>query len=360
MSSTNQTPRITFGMIVLNGEPFIKYNLRALYPFAHQIIVVEGASPYAQGIATLQGHSIDGTLDVLRNFKRDEDPEDKIQIVIAEDEGYPNGFWPGEKHEQSQAYAKRATGNWLWQVDVDEFYMPHDMTWIMERLLKEPNISMVSFKQINFWGSLNFYTDGWFLRHYFTEIRRIFRWGLGYHYLTHRPPRVINFDGVDLAELGYMRGSKLQKRNIYMYHYSLVFPQQVHAKSSYYSDVKWGAFPGMRLWVDQNYARLQNPYRVHNVYQYPSWLERYSASHPPQILSMWEDIQNGLVPFIHTRQVADIERLLTSPWYAIGKLVLKILGPFVWGFQTLAQRSFNLLPSQVRSFFKHSLRRQQS
>ena len=35
-------PSITFGMIVLNGEPFVRYNLRALYPFAHQIIVVEG------------------------------------------------------------------------------------------------------------------------------------------------------------------------------------------------------------------------------------------------------------------------------------------------------------------------------
>lgn len=37
-------PRITFGMIVLNGEPFTRYNLRALYPFAHEIIVVEGAA----------------------------------------------------------------------------------------------------------------------------------------------------------------------------------------------------------------------------------------------------------------------------------------------------------------------------
>src|SRR3546814_12365174 len=33
-----QGPRITFGMIVLNGEPFLRYNLRSLYPYAHQII----------------------------------------------------------------------------------------------------------------------------------------------------------------------------------------------------------------------------------------------------------------------------------------------------------------------------------
>jgi len=35
-------PKITFGIIILNGESFTRYNLRSLYPFAYQIIVVEG------------------------------------------------------------------------------------------------------------------------------------------------------------------------------------------------------------------------------------------------------------------------------------------------------------------------------
>ncbi|MFC1960142.1 hypothetical protein ACFLYO_05490 [Chloroflexota bacterium] len=39
--TTNKLPRISFGMIVLNGLPFVSYNLRALYPFAHRIIAVE-------------------------------------------------------------------------------------------------------------------------------------------------------------------------------------------------------------------------------------------------------------------------------------------------------------------------------
>ena len=36
-------------MIVLNGLPFLRHDLCALYPFAHQIIVVEGAAPGAAG-----------------------------------------------------------------------------------------------------------------------------------------------------------------------------------------------------------------------------------------------------------------------------------------------------------------------
>lgn len=34
------TIKITFGMIILNEEPFIRYNLRSFYEFAHQIIIV--------------------------------------------------------------------------------------------------------------------------------------------------------------------------------------------------------------------------------------------------------------------------------------------------------------------------------
>ena len=67
-------PRVTFGVIVLNGEPFTRYCLRSLYPFAHEIIVVEGAAPGAASIATADGHSSDGTLAALRRFKSEEDP----------------------------------------------------------------------------------------------------------------------------------------------------------------------------------------------------------------------------------------------------------------------------------------------
>src|SRR5690606_14789777 len=114
--------------------------LRALYPFAHEIIVAEGAAPGARNIATGDGHSRDGTLDILRRFKAEEDPEDKLTIVTAEDEGHPNGFWPGEKDEQSQAYAKRATGDYLWQVDMDEFYRAEEMARVLAMLGDDPTI----------------------------------------------------------------------------------------------------------------------------------------------------------------------------------------------------------------------------
>ena len=108
--------KISFGIIVLNGEPFTKYCIRQLYPHAHEIIVVEGGSEKARHICP-EGRSNDGTLESLSYMKDFEDPEDKITIVTKE------GYWEG-KDEQSQAYADRATGDYLWQVDIDEFYKP--------------------------------------------------------------------------------------------------------------------------------------------------------------------------------------------------------------------------------------------
>src|SRR5262245_14627805 len=130
-------PRISFGIIVFNGEPFIRYNLRALYPFAYQILVVEGACAAAKTIATADGHSTDNTLEILHQFKSDEDPENKLQIITRD------GFW-SEKDEQSQAYAAKATGDFLWQVDIDEFYKPEDMEAIINLLQKDPSISGAS------------------------------------------------------------------------------------------------------------------------------------------------------------------------------------------------------------------------
>ncbi len=182
-------PKVTFGLIVLNGEPFIRYNLRALYPFAHQIIVVEGASPGAAQAASASGHSTDGTQVELREFKAQEDPEHKMIIVTAEDEGHADGFWPGEKHEQSQAYAERATGDYLWQVDIDEFYKPEDMHTVLEMLGDDDSITALSFNQTTFWGGFDYVADSWSLRRGWAAkgIHRVFKWGPGYQ-LYHASP----------------------------------------------------------------------------------------------------------------------------------------------------------------------------
>jgi len=324
------TPKITFGIIVLNGEPFVRYNLKALYPFAHEIIVVEGAAPAAQGIATPDGHSRDTTLDTIKQFQVDEDPDQKVSLITAEDAGHPNGFWPGEKDEQSQAYAKRASGDYLWQVDIDEFYRPEDMSAILEMLRDNPSISTVSFKQITFWGGFAYLTDGWYLRSGAAIYHRLFKWGKGYRYETHRPPTVVDAKGQNLRQLRPVGGYAMARRGIVLYHYSLLFPSQVREKCEYYGTADWARRPGAQQWADEAFQKLRRPFRVHNVYSHISWLERFEGQHPPQIEALREDIRLGRLP-IEMRDTSDVEALLSSKRYALQRGVLKLLsGPYRW------------------------------
>lgn len=315
--------RITFGIIVLNGEPFVRYNLRSLYPFAHQIIVVEGASPAATNIATPRGHSLDSTLKTLHSFRTNEDPEGKLTIITAEDEGHPDGFWPGEKHEQSQAYAKRATGDYLWQVDIDEFYKPEQVQAILEMLDENPGITAISFPTRTFWGGLDYEVDSWYLRRGAKNFHRLFKWGPGYQYVTHRPPTVHDSQGQNLRDLNWIPGKKIARKGINLYHYSLLFPKQVTEKCEYYGKAEWVKHKELQRWAKENFLNLSHPYRVHNVYTHPSWLVRYFGAHPPQVLCMFEDIEKGHCS-IKLRPTDDIENMLDSPLYGIGRAALKI------------------------------------
>ncbi len=318
-------PRVTFGIIVLNGEPFTRYCLRSVYPFAHQIIVVEGAAPGARGIATPDGHSRDGTLDILRDFKRHEDPEGKLTILTAEDWGHADGFWPGEKHEQSRAYATRATGDYLWQVDIDEFYRHADMQALLARLRDDPGITAVSFKQLGFWGGFDYLAEAWHLRRGEAVFHRLFRWGRGYRYTTHRPPTVVDRQGRDLRSLHWLSARQLARQGIYLYHYSLLFPKQVLEKCEYYDGAQWAPGHGYRAWAECNYLRLQDPFRVHNVHQNnPSWLTRFSGPHPEQIETMRADIAAGRLN-VELRPTDDVQRLLNTWWYRPACQGLKLL-----------------------------------
>jgi glycosyltransferase involved in cell wall biosynthesis len=320
-----ELPRVTFGIIVLNGEPFTRYCLRALYPFAHEIIVVEGACKAATAIATPDGHSTDGTLETLSRFKAEEDPEDKVQIIVRD------GFW-SEKDEQSQAYAERATGDYLWQVDIDEFYQPENMRTVLEMLHNDPQITAVSFKQVTFWGGFDYITDSWYLRKGGEIFHRLFKWGRGYRYVTHRPPTVHDPQGRDLRNLTWVNGYELARHGVLLYHYSLTFPKQVLDKCNYYSQAEWATHArSAQEWAKRNFLRLEAPFRVHNVYTHPSWLERFHGTHPPAIQQLHADIKAGKIE-IELRQNNDVEALLHSRWYRLGRIMLKTLEPVdAWG-----------------------------
>ncbi len=73
-----------------------------------------------------------------------------------------DGFWPKkdelgrDRTPQSRAYAELATGDYLWQVDIDEFYRDTDTRAVLDMLAEDPSITAVSFPEIAFWGDIRY------------------------------------------------------------------------------------------------------------------------------------------------------------------------------------------------------------
>ena len=307
-------PKISFGIIVLNGEPFIRYCLRSIYAFAYEIIIVEGGHEDARSVCTPYGHSIDSTLDSILSFKRDEDPENKVQIITRD------GFWEKtdelgrHRTHQSRAYAEKATGDYLWQVDIDEFYKKEDIERVLGLLQKNPSISGITFPFTNFWGDSTYKIEGWKFLRGGSYCHRVFKWGPGFKYLTHEPPTIINEQGTDLRSLKWISGRKMKKMGIYMYHYSHLFPWQVRQKVQVYRDEKPDDCADIIQWADNNYFKLSNPFNIERHYWMPSWLEHYKGTHPSEVINMLHDIRSGKLHF-EMRDNSDVEPILNDRYY---------------------------------------------
>jgi hypothetical protein len=310
-------------MIVLNGEPFVRYNLDSIYPFAHQIIVVEGACTAAKSVAAPDGHSVDGTLELLRRYAAENDPEHKLTIVTAKDEGYVDGFWP-EKNEMCWAYSKRANGDYLWQVDSDEFYVSDDIKTVLELL--KTGVDSISFPTLHFFGGLEYRVEGFrFVCDRYEEYHRLFKWGEGYKYKTHRPPTVMNERGEDLRSKRWLGANDLKAKGIFLYHYCYLFPHQVMTKSSYYATsspskvqlMNHGFISGADKWGVDVYMNLSRPYRMFIQGDYICWLERFKGKCPDDVRRMMSDVQSARKS-VQVRRTDDIEKLLARPSYRLG------------------------------------------
>lgn len=322
--------KITFGIIALNAQPFLEYNLSALYPFAHQIIVVEGATRAAASLATKDGHSNDDTLQMLKQFQSSKDSDKKLKIVSAKEEGYADGFWP-EKDEMSRAYAKRATGAWLWQVDSDEFYREEDMQEISAMLERDPSVTAVSFPYYEFFGSFSSVITGkWHLSEH-PRFHRLFRWGKGYRYQSHRPPTVVNEKGIDLRKINWISSPSNNQKPIFLFHYSYVFPKQARQKVGYYSNVSWTeAFRQNQGWLETSYYGLKRPYFLSEKgWPILQWLERFVETHPKTIYDLRSDLASGTLKE-GQRNNEDIEQLLNSPGYTLATRILHFTMPAYW------------------------------
>lgn len=162
-------------------------------------------------------------------------------------------------------------------------------------------------------------------KYHFTGFHRLFRWRPGYRYIQHRPPTVVDEKGRDLRAIKWISDRQMKQAGIYLYHYSYVLPKQAHQKVGYYTNVPWtSVFRNNERWLKETYFKLKNPYFIREEGRFmPQWLERYHGPHPGEIIKLQQDIRMGHLQE-PLRPTEDIERLLNSPWYALGRRVLEV------------------------------------
>lgn len=212
-------PKITFAIIILNGDFVLHELLTSIYPYAHKIVVSEGSVGYwkEKGITT----STDQTNDILHSFP---DPENKLHVV--------HGTYK-EKTELCRAFMPFVPNDtdYLWCIDSDEIFKDKDIEKVIQ-FLKERKPSTVGFQSNTFFGGLERTLTGFEKNHSF---RRLLKYHPDCIYNTHRPP-TLTLDGKELNG-DHVKGRELfQLTGVEMYHYSYVFPRQVREKIEYYEN----------------------------------------------------------------------------------------------------------------------------
>lgn len=214
--------KITYGIIVIDGMPFIKHQLNLIYENAHQIIICEGGDDKWNEINNYR-RSKDGTIEFIKSYP---DPKNKIKLIIKN--------W-SNKNEMCHEYSKQATGDIIWHIDVDEFVDPASISTIKELLI---NHSVVSIPNLVFWGDTSTITEvknGNSWNKYWFNFERIFKRDPRY-YINHIPDRGYYNPKNGAILQGVMAPQNiLFEKNIFTYHFSYVLPENVKMKLKYYN-----------------------------------------------------------------------------------------------------------------------------
>jgi len=219
--------KLSYGIITVDGMPFIHHQLKQIYPQAHQIIICEGGD--VSWVKTHgYRHSRDGTLEIIRQFP---DPEKKI-LLIQKD-------WQ-DKNEMCYEYSRHISGDILWHIDVDEFVDPAHIPFIKTFFESDSNYDTIALPQLVFWGDTQTImgarfgpSEDW--SWLWPDIERIFRVKKGLH-IQHIPGRGYYHPGTGaVTPCRIFPAARFLSSEIYTYHFSYVLPKSVQTKMEYYN-----------------------------------------------------------------------------------------------------------------------------
>lgn len=225
LRSAPPKPIITVGLIVLNGATWLPAWYKTYRHFADQIVVVEGAdaeyfariNPNLRNqLITPDGHSTDETLSLLNEYA-DEGTVDFTIITT-------NRPWES-KNRMTLELSKHVEGNYLFEIDADEFYFQKHLRQIRQILCDNPYVGTWRIRPINFWKSGHYHTVPQLGQScWWGDAPVLFKWSKGaqlFHRPRHVEPRFGHLEEylpVPLHHFNYVREIDAQYKTQYHRH----------------------------------------------------------------------------------------------------------------------------------------------
>lgn len=228
--------KISFCMIVFNAidslpRDMLFSNIKRLMPYAHDMVIVEGATHAFTGNwdgdttgMTKDGWSTDGTRALLLNSYKLPHWENKVNLVLASE------FWDG-KTSMCRKWQELATGDYMWQIDADEFYREEDIVRVI-KMLEEHPYEEVHFKAHHFWGDFHHKVSKETDHLWGNDIpwKRIFKKHDRGEWRLHEPPTY--FPTCESSDI--CTRDMTNAMGINLFHYSMVSRQQAEFKSKFF------------------------------------------------------------------------------------------------------------------------------
>lgn len=222
-------PKIVQCIQACNEEGLIEACMLQLYDKVDRIIVIEGAvqNKVAAGQATPDGHSLDRTVEIIKDVKANKDPDKKIVFVQIDRP------WQDLEELKNSFFQYMQDGDWMLITDADEFIMPEVVDSLREAISLEPwATEFVPAGFYHFWRDAHHMRkpDGdWGQQH-----QRFIRFQPGLNYKTH--PVATDKDGVcTYFDPRYLsRRFVLPEFVIYHYSYCKDSDEEIAEKKAFY------------------------------------------------------------------------------------------------------------------------------
>lgn len=224
----NQPARIVQCIQMHNEEQFAHAVLSSIYDEVDRILVIEGAVENRPN-ATEDGHSIDRTVEILRDFKQNNDPDNKLLIISI------NKPWKNLEEMKQTFLDMSIPGDWILINDADEFYRPEDIRRLRTAIDRNPHACEFVPTFLHFYGDFNHVAvpgPEWQPQH-----QRFFKYVRGMKYNSH--PVVTDPAGHCTYFSPHYQHRRVMLNDFFIYHYGYArhnMDEVMEQKQAYYKD----------------------------------------------------------------------------------------------------------------------------